>query len=718
MEGENKFFSMNKAADWGRGAWVNLQCTDEGLELECCEDYEVHHVRKAADLFRLEGASAAQADADSARSPRLLDFAIGRPGTIYWLDESGALTSYDDANQYKETLFRAGHQLFTPYAAVLADEKYLFIVDPGAARKVAAYSVGNGQCVWSEEQWEGMPLFPVAAGVDGGGMLYVVLPLVSETFSPGERLPEGTEIAVLKFDRAGKVVSRFSHSELRLQRAGGIREVQRGRLFQLCVPDSGELYVFQKESGQVVCFTPQGATVATLAIPAGARPGGFGVGAGPILFLGDLRRMDSAHDHSRFILRFLPSGEAVHPLTCYRGRADQLLCDKKQRLYVWDADSEMLSILQLSSRTSRLEPPGLPVGYYFSHSLDSTQTETRWHKFTIDSERPEETQTLVSYFASDRKQQVLNGKLRDLDEFLADPAVEWQEKLRATASLWSEPVVNASDALFLSAQGRYLWLKIELHGTEQHSPLLRQLRVYTPRHSPLRYLPAVFREEPESADFLERFLALFGTFFLEIEQKIDSMSRYFDPDTTPDEFVPWLASWLGIASEDHWSEAQLRELIRRAPELFSQRGTRSGLANMVQLYTGERPIIVEHFQIRDMLANPELHPLVSELYVDNPYSFCLLVTRECVSTEKDRLAVQKILDDQKPAFTEAKLVVIQPGIYADLHSYAGINTYLSEPSWLTLDQNLSIPYNTVLGTRDRSRRIDADTRLGFDSSLE
>ncbi|MFS0555388.1 phage tail protein [Brevibacillus sp. 179-C9.3 HS] len=698
----NRFFSLNNPTDWQRGAWYNLQVAHEGITLKKTPEYVIDHVNQAGTTHH----------------SRLLDFAVARVGSLLWLDDGGHITKYDDGNNFKETVFRAGHGLFSKESVLVANEEYLYIINPEAKRKVGAYSIANGQCVWSWEDGGEQRLYPLDAGLDEEGHLYIATPVVDGRDSLQEEIAEGTQIVILRLNRAGKVESTYVHADLKVSETTRLREIRRRRLFRLSVADAGSTYLFMLQSNQVFQFTAEDSRMCTLAIPEGAKPAGFAVGPGPILYVGDSRSINSAHDNTRFILRFQPTGEALAPLTSYRGRADKLVFDSQQRLYVWDAPKNVLTMLKLVSRTSSLDTTGIPMGLYFSRALDSTEYETVWHKYTMDADMPEETQLLVSTFSSDRKEHVINGAVRNLDDFLLAPDVDWQTKLQGTANLWSEPIINATDALFLSTKGRYLWLKIEWLCTDRHSPLLKQMRIYSPRDTFLRYLPAVYQSEPASADFLERFLSLFGTFYLELEEQIDTISRLFDPDTTPGEFVPWLASWLGAGKEDHWTEAQRRELIRRAPVLYAERGTRAGLEKMVELYTGERPMIVEYFQIRDMKAIPELHELISSLYMDHPYQFCLIVSQECARTEQEQSVLQKILEDQKPAFTEAKLIVLRPGIYADIHSYVGINSYLTEPSFLTLDQNLSMPYNTVLSGRDRSRRIDYDTRIGLDSELE
>ena len=48
-----------------------------------------------------------------------------------------------------------------------------------------------------------------------------------------------------------------------------------------------------------------------------------------------------------------------------------------------------------------------------------------------------------------------------------------------------------------------------------------------------------------------------------------------------------------------------------------------------------------------------------------------------------------------PAFAVGKLIVLQPWVFMDLHSYLGLNTVLSEPALLRLDGRSSMPHHTI-----------------------
>lgn len=718
VEGKSYFFSMNKKEDWQKSSVSNLEWSDQGVELAKTHDLAIDYKMQMSERLRAVITSQHASGSDEDPIFAIRDFSLARTNVLVWLDERGHVVLHDENNHYQETLFQGEGHLAYKHAFILANEDMMILIHYTPEMKIAAFSLLNGQCIWTVNDWNGRHLYPLAAALDTNGVLHVVTPFLPDTADVRDNLPKETELHVCSFDHAGRPLAYHVHPELLLHEPRELATASRRALVQMSTTHSGKLFIFLKERRTVIQISEDGSQAIRLTLPIEVVPTGFAVDANEILYLGDGRQSGSTHAHSRFLYRFLPSGEAIAPVAAYSGHADKLIFDRHNRLYVWDEENAVLTRLRFVQQRAVQSTSGLHKGVMITQSFDSSQSETIWHKFTLDAEIPDETQLLLSYFAADRKEHLIQGKWCDLDDFLSDPSASMQEKLSATADLWSEPVINAADALFLSAQGRYLWIKMELHGTKQTSPIIQRLRVFAPRQSFTAYLPAVFQEDAASAPFLERFLALFETFYLDVEQRIDTISRYFDPDLTPRDFVPWLSSWLGQEQDDMWSEDQRRELIRRAPEMYAERGTRMGLEKMIQLYTGEKPIIVEYFQVREMLQHPELKALIAGLYTDNPYRFSVLVSHHCVRTERDRMSLQKILDDQTPAFTEGKLVVLQAGIYADLHSYVGINSYLMEPALLTLDQHLSIPYSTVISGKEDSQRMDDQLRLGSATTLE
>ena len=214
-------------------------------------------------------------------------------------------------------------------------------------------------------------------------------------------------------------------------------------------------------------------------------------------------------------------------------------------------------------------------GFFISKPLDSGIVDCRWHRIVLDADIPENSTLTVSFYSTEIKE---------------------------GAETWSETIVfkkSVGDALVQVPPGRYIKLKIDFYREEgEESLVLRQVKIYYPRLSYLRYLPAVYQEESASKEFLERFLSVFESALHDSEETISRIPRYFDPLATQDEFVPWLASWLSLDLYELLEEKNKnREFILRAVEFYKQKGTVSGIAALVSFLTGKKCCVKEYMNI-------------------------------------------------------------------------------------------------------------------------
>jgi phage tail-like protein len=115
----------------------------------------------------------------------------------------------------------------------------------------------------------------------------------------------------------------------------------------------------------------------------------------------------------------------------------------------------------------------------------------------------------------------------------------------------------------------------------------------------LTYLPAIFHQDPFVGRFLLAFEAILsGVPEVErpgLEMLISRIADYFDPQTTPPEFLPWLASWVALSLRADWEEATRRSFIQQIVVLYRLRGTKAGLQQMLELYTREKVDIFDAF---------------------------------------------------------------------------------------------------------------------------
>ena len=167
--------------------------------------------------------------------------------------------------------------------------------------------------------------------------------------------------------------------------------------------------------------------------------------------------------------------------------------------------------------------------------------------------------------------------------------------------------------------GRRLWVAVEMFGDGRASPELVALRVYASRASYRdRHLPALYHEQvfgPEGdmpgtatgADFLERFIGLFEGVFTGIEDRIAAAYRLTDAFSAPQDALPWLGSWIGMALEPGVPPLRARRMIANAGNLARRHGTLDGLRSVLDIATDGgvtrgRLVVVEDYRLRRTMA--------------------------------------------------------------------------------------------------------------------
>jgi len=724
-----KFFSLRGAPAWRRGRAMHLSVAEDGLSLPKRDVYRP--VRRDA------------LDSPSLARP-LSDAAVGRDGRWLVLDAVGGVWKFDLASGYAESLLPPGHGWFGNEAALAALGDTWVAADPAATPALLMLSSDHAQVLWTKADWSGEPFRALAVATDPEDRT-VALASFPNT---GERrllrfAPSGEELDAVALtvptprepaedaeasERAGASAAERSEASA-AERAGASATERPGagaaerkatgdeerRRFELSLDAGGDGWLLDRETQQVARIRFADKETSFRPLPAAATPAAA-IRAERDGSLWVVRIGGSAGRRS--LVRVNEDGEALETGDAGIGGARRLVGGADRRMVVWDRDEPDMTTVRPSPETSVWEPFQRRSGVWIGEALDSGSIETEWHRIVVDAEAEPDTQIRIRYYASDLRQAVVGGRLVDVDRFVADEGIDPKTKLDALRPLWSEPIVDPRDALLFRAKGRYLWLCAELIGSEKETPLVRGIEVHFPRKTYVDDLPALYQNDPKSKDFLDRYLSLFQTVMAQTDRAIAEVPRAFDPDASSGPSLRWLLGWLGLEADDRWTEPQLRELLRHAPTLSKRRGTRYALETLVRIYTGESPIILEHEQLQPLLEHPELGDVADKLYATDPHGFTVLVKPEYADTETKRIALQHLIDSFTPAYAAARLVVLQPWVYMDLHSYLGMNTVLSEPTLLTLDGLSSMPHHTITIDVGQDNRVDQHTRLGLDSRLE
>jgi phage tail-like protein len=102
-------------------------------------------------------------------------------------------------------------------------------------------------------------------------------------------------------------------------------------------------------------------------------------------------------------------------------------------------------------------------------------------------------------------------------------------------------------------------------------------------------LPSLYHED----DFAQRFSAALDDLISPVVCTLDNLAAYLDPMLTPDDFVEWLATWVGVTVDEEWPEVKKRALVAQAGDLYRWRGTVRGIKALVEVYAGVTPEVEE-----------------------------------------------------------------------------------------------------------------------------
>lgn len=226
-------------------------------------------------------------------------------------------------------------------------------------------------------------------------------------------------------------------------------------------------------------------------------------------------------------------------------------------------------------------------GQLLTRAIDSGVPRCRWHRLRIDADVPPGTTLEVAVSTSEAEAPAAQGGANTAPWNAFASGIPHPDD-------WQTVAAPASDTLLIrQPAGRYLFLRMRLTGPGTTTPVVRRLHLDLPRATSADLLPAIYRAEADSADFTERFMALFDATFEELDEAVRRAPALFDASGVPDKLLPWIGRILGMAIDPGLSADRRRTLLKAAPNLFRRRGTRSALIEAIRLTTDFDAVVEE-----------------------------------------------------------------------------------------------------------------------------
>lgn len=340
--------------------------------------------------------------------------------------------------------------------------------------------------------------------------------------------------------------------------------------------------------------------------------------------------------------------------------------------------------------------PGETRGVFISRIFDGREQDLAWHRFCLNGRGPGGASLYYSFYCTDSLEFADGGMNYRIPELLRDREVALERKKELLRPFLRKEAAFPEDILLHELRGRYLFFMAELAAQGGEGPEVRDMIVYFPREDWLAYLPGLYRREKNGAGFTARYLGIFQSLYDDLSRRICTGSRLMDPADTDMEWLKELAGWLQLEDFYIWPEDRLRRLLQMAPRLFAETGTVRGMMDLVELYTGERPLIAECGPLSDMDGAER----AEKLYGNDPYSFVLLVKEQYVATARDYQALKCIIRQMKPAHMEVRVIPLKPVLSLGTYSYLGINSRIGMYQPLRLNGRQALTVMSV-GGQDR-----------------
>jgi len=335
-------------------------------------------------------------------------------------------------------------------------------------------------------------------------------------------------------------------------------------------------------------------------------------------------------------------------------------------------------------------------GVYISGPFDSLEFETIWHRLRLDVDMPQGAMYKLRIYASDGPEVLIPSKNSrgldrvNLNEYIFSDKIDIHRKVDLFDDIGAKCYKNPKDVILYEFKGRYLWICLEFISYEQKPIKVSKIKIEFPKVTFVDYLPEIYRAPENNSEFLERFLGIFQSIYVDLEDKIDNTPLKYDVDHTTKDFLSWIGDWLSLKNTSVWSEEQLRRLVKEAVKIYKMKGTKRAVAKIVKEYIGIEPIIVEQFDVKENMYYHKQKEVVEKLFGDNGYVFTVMVPQTHIKDTENYIELLRVINEVKPVDSICNLVVLNDQIYLDNHCYVGINSFITNTEDLILNKQQDV----------------------------
>jgi phage tail-like protein len=531
------------------------------------------------------------------------------------------------------------------------------------------------------------------------------------------------------FDSAGEWITAWTGAD------DGFTGIQKPR--RLARDHEGRIYVVQTDSAEIVVLDPKGKFVKIVKTGAeaakGFRPAAIGFDAN-----GHLHIASELEPTITVVCR--DGGGRRENRTYAAGPASDLVFDHSGNLILVGPGPVKLSQAPLKAIYAS-------TGVFYTDALDSRIYRCKWHRLLLDATVPLGTRIKIDTLTAESEKTV--------SDILSLPEERW-----STRQHWSRPGSFEWDCLLDAPEGRFLWLRLTLDGEGQETPVIHKATLEFPRNTSRRFLPATFSEDPVGREFLDQFLAISDSIRNQTAHQLSTLYRYFDPMATPadasgatNDFLAWLASWMGLALEQRWPVEKRRKLVANIHQLYALRGTPEGLRQHINLYAGSESRVLEHFRLRRWLSLGESrlggatelwgHHVVNRLQLDSgdrlddaqlidindplrdpfhagAHRFTVFVPAPAAWNGDEKAVLERIVENAKPAHTAGAVQLLRPRFRVGVQAFIGLDTVVGRYPAGAAAGEMKLGYDSVLAEGDCGQpemRVGSRARIGASTRL-